>query len=331
VDDRILNAADYGDATTRVRLFIMGRRGNRAVNWPLPTHPRKDWKAARGIIDWSLKGESIFSRKRPLAGPTMRRILAGLEKFGGQELAPFIVVLRNNQDAASIDKPLSTICTSGAHHGIAEPFIVPFFGERSGQDPRIHSVDAPTPTITSHGAGALVQPFILPHRQFDRMDVDSIDDPVRTFTAKGGSDFGLVEPFILPIDQQSTEGGARSTELPLGTVTTKARFALAEPFLTKYYGTQEIAHSVDKPLDTVTTKDRLALVMPERDGRRLDIRFRMLQPHELAAAMGFSPEYEFSGNRGQQVKQIGNAVCVNLAKALIGELIRESKEVREVA
>jgi DNA (cytosine-5)-methyltransferase 1 len=47
----------------------------------------------------------------------------------------------------------------------------------------------------------------------------------------------------------------------------------------------------------------------------------MLQPHELARAQGFPDSYRFSGNREDIVKQIGNAVPVNLAKALIGELL----------
>lgn len=34
---------------------------------------------------------------------------------------PFIVELRNNSDVRRIEEPLSTICTSGAHHGIVVP------------------------------------------------------------------------------------------------------------------------------------------------------------------------------------------------------------------
>ena len=52
----------------------------------------------------------------------------------------------------------------------------------------------------------------------------------------------------------------------------------------------------------------------------LDIRFRMLQNPELARAMGFDDEegqYEFVGNTTQITKQIGNAVPVNLAAALV--------------
>lgn len=60
--------------------------------------------------------------------------------------------------------------------------------------------------------------------------------------------------------------------------------------------------------------------------RAVDIRFRMLQPHELAAAMSFPADYRFSGNRGQVVKQIGNAAPVGVATALCGALLRRILE-----
>ena len=49
---------------------------------------------------------------------------------------------------------------------------------------------------------------------------------------------------------------------------------------------------------------------------RLDIRFRMLMPSELALAMGFPAGYVFKGNRGDVVRQVGNAVEVLTAEAL---------------
>jgi DNA (cytosine-5)-methyltransferase 1 len=97
-------------------------------------------------------------------------------------------------------------------------------------------------------------------------------------------------------------------------------FARVQPLLTKYYGTASSAQSVDDPLDTVTAKARFALVEPKAEGQRIDIRFRMLQPHELAAAMGFD-NYNFTGNKTEQVKQIGNAVPVREAKAICKEIL----------
>jgi DNA (cytosine-5)-methyltransferase 1 len=49
--------------------------------------------------------------------------------------------------------------------------------------------------------------------------------------------------------------------------------------------------------------------------------FMMLMPHELAAAQGFRQDYKFHGNRSEIVKQIGNAVPRNTAKALCRSLL----------
>jgi DNA (cytosine-5)-methyltransferase 1 len=73
-------------------------------------------------------------------------------------------------------------------------------------------------------------------------------------------------------------------------------------------------------MPTVIAKDRFALVEPTKGRSGMDIRFRMLQPHELAAAMGFT-DYEFAGNKTEKVRQIGNAVPVNTAKALVKAIL----------
>ncbi len=108
VDDKILNSADYGAPTTRRRLFILAYRGRTPVSYPAPTHAknptpsliegdRANWTTARErVIDWSIKGKSIFNRPKPLRPATMLRIIAGLEKFGGVELKPFLALLRLN-------------------------------------------------------------------------------------------------------------------------------------------------------------------------------------------------------------------------------------------
>ena len=84
-------------------------------------------------------------------------------------------------------------------------------------------------------------------------------------------------------------------------------------------------HSVDDPAPTICAQGRVQLVEPIIEGRQYDIRFRMLEPKELARAMGFSDKeaaYEFAGNQTEVTKQIGNAVPVNLAAALVGALMQ---------
>lgn len=259
VEWKVLNAADFGAATTRRRLFIRASRGRKAIAWPEPTHSktggttlfggRRKWRAAREVIDWTLQSQSIFSRKKPLQAATMRRILEGLRRFGGAEVQPFIVELSGTgsdnlpRSARSVDAPLGTVRAGGTHHAIVEPFLL---GQHGGSVAR--PVSRPVPTIATDGAVSLI-----------------------------------------------------------------------EPYLTKYTSTGQ-AYSVDQPIDTITTKDRFGLVQPTINGRTLDIRFRMLQPHELAAAMSFPPGYVFTGNKGETIKQIGNAVVCAVAEALCGAI-----------
>lgn len=360
VDHRILNAADYGDPTTRKRLFIIARK-HQPIRWPEPTHhkaggdmfgSRPRWRAAREIIDWSIKGESIFKRKRPLAENTLRRIWAGLLKYGGKAfvigqqsgavardvdqpiptiagadaislIEPFIVTTNwtatNRSQPRSVDDPIPAITGQG-QIGLVQPFIIPFFGERDGQEPRTHSIDDPLPAVTSHGAGALIEPFIMPvnHGKDDHRHY-SLDNPMPTITSVDA--WSLVEPYLVEFHGgKGNENRVVSIDSPLPTQTTSNRFGLAEPFLVEYYGTGQ-ASSVDEPIKTLTGRDRFGLVEPltfSYNGKKylLDIRFRMLQPHELARAMSFPDDYRFTGNREQVVKQIGNAVPVKLAKQL---------------
>jgi DNA (cytosine-5)-methyltransferase 1 len=117
-------------------------------------------------------------------------------------------------------------------------------------------------------------------------------------------------------------GNSKTADIlkPLPTLTTRQNMYLCEPFLIKYFGTGQ-AQAISKPLGTITTKDRFGLVETIRQTPWFDIRLRMLQPHELAAAQSFPPEYRFSGTKTDIVKQVGNAVPVRTARALCGELI----------
>lgn len=51
-----------------------------------------------------------------------------------------------------------------------------------------------------------------------------------------------------------------------------------------------------------------------------------LQPTELAAATGFPSNYKFTGSKVEVVKQIGNAVPPNFAKALFTTMLKEQKK-----
>ena len=138
----------------------------------------------------------------------------------------------------------------------------------------------------------------------------TIADPAPTI-ATGGA-ISLIEPFIIA---NRTNNAPKRIREPVPTLCTGNHVALIEPFIVKFYGTTRAAR-LDRPLDAVTTRDRFGLVTVDGKQYQLDIRFRMLAPHELAQAQGFAREHHFCGTRTEQVRQIGIAVPVNTAQAL---------------
>ena len=314
---RMLRSADYGDPTTRERLFIVLRKGRAEISWPRPTHlprgggGRRKWVPARKIIDWSTPGESIFNRRKPLRPKTIERIAAGLRKFGGPLAEPFLIMLYGTGSTRSIKRPLPTVTAKGQHVGLCEPFLIP---QQSGGAPR--STRKPVPTISTAGAISMVEPFLVNYhgdhagRTDGERRVQDIKKPLPTQDTSNR--YGLCEPHVTILKGRSV---ARSVDKPLPTITSQNCHALIEPFLVKYNGTAK-AVSVDEPLHTVSTKARFGLVEINGERYRLDIRFRMLLVKELALAMGFDPEYKFSGTKADQIRQIGNAVSVGLAGEL---------------
>lgn len=157
--------------------------------------------------------------------------------------------------------------------------------------------------------GLDLQPFLVAMEHGGRtLDVNR-PLPVIT-TAKGGA-FGVLQPFVIGQQSGSTP---RQVSEPMPTVSTKGAISVIEAFLVNFYGSGSglIPQPVSRPLPTVTTKDRFGLVQR----MSLDVTFRMLRPHELAAAMGFPVGYQFAGTKTDAVRQIGNAVEVNQAAAL---------------
>lgn len=393
---RKLNAADYGDATTRQRFILMARSDGRRVRWPMPTHrPRAEigtdlfggaqpWKPAREIIDWSIKGKSIFNRPKDLAPKTMARIYAGAVKNSWP--APFLVILRNHMAARGIDLPLPTIAAAGTHIGLAQPVLVnmkkgaapradeeplptqtskashiglaePFIlSQASGGAPR--AVEEPIPTATTGGNGAshaLISPY---YGTGSGETCISADEPLPTCTAKGR--FGMVVPvtqsgggatardvsqpiptmttakggefaIVMPVTHDDNGNRARGAAEPLPTVTGANRGELA--FIVAQFGEREgqapRVHEIGEPAPTLCATGRVNLMEGSIAGEepRYDILFRMLEPHELAAAMGFNTEeatYEFTGTKTEQIKQIGNAVSVAKMRACVSALMADA-------
>ena len=264
VEWRVLNAADYGEATSRSRFFLQARKDTRPIVWPEPTHAKvptpmfpgqKHWRGAREIIDWSNQGRSLFDdpkyRKKPLSPKTQRRIARGLERYGGS-LAPLFIRLLDLPEGMDVPTEIPE-SADGA-------FIVNRHAENGSS--RVHSIDDPVPTATARGSGYLVQtaaaPFIQANRNHNAPK--GLDDPVPTITtAPGGGSF-IVMPQAFLLGQQS--GAApRQTCCPVPTIAGAGAISLIQPYVIEYYGDIR-DHNIDDPLTVITQPRKHALINP---------------------------------------------------------------------
>lgn len=274
VEHRELVAADYGAPTTRKRFVLVARCDGRPIVWPKRTHAPADsaevkrgklkpWRSAAEIIDWSLPCPSIFETKdeilkkygvkavRPLADNTQRRAIRGVDKY--------------------------TIKS-------ARPFIVPTgYGERSGQEPRTHSIDRPLPTVVGSGKHNLCKPVLTAfgmecNHSGDGHTAD-LKQPYKTITAKHTG--GVCEPVLSPITMPNTANSVGApADQPVHTITSAGNQMLVAPVLAQYHTeqTEDVrAGTPDKPLPTVDGSNRHALVTAHlteyySTGRPLDIR-----------------------------------------------------------
>lgn len=272
LEERELCCADYGDATTRKRLFIMAtRRGT--PSWPAPTHtakhkiaqsslfesaPPRAWRAAREIIDWGLKGKSIFTRKKPLAITTLQRIAAGMRTINGIDIEPFLVERYGDQVRAKrkparqkpVDQPPGSI----------QPFLL---SQGSGGAPR--PVNQPVPTICTQGAVQMLEPFVVSVDQQggNGNGTKAVEQPLTTVTTKGRH--ALTQAFLVGAGGPARAGEPRSLDKPLQTVLTRQTIAMVNPFLVAAGGPEgkgRRAKDVEQPLDTVLTENHDGVVQP---------------------------------------------------------------------
>ena len=145
VEWRKLVASDYGAGTSRERLFMLARRDGLPIAWPDPTHGKAPGQTplvtAADCLDFSDTGRSIFTRSRPLAEATMRRIAKGVMRHVINAAEPFFLTEfanTSNGRTWSAAEPLRTQCAGvkGGHFAVVAPTLVQTgYGERVGQAP----------------------------------------------------------------------------------------------------------------------------------------------------------------------------------------------------
>lgn len=203
VESRELVAADYGAPTTRKRWYAVLRRDGKEIVWPKATHSKtgdpgtEPWLECGDYMDWSDLGNSIFTRKRPLADATMRRIANGYRKYVVENDKPYIV---DNKDAVA--------------------FLIQYHGETKAGDSRGQLLTEPIKTIDTSNRYGLVTAFIS--KFYKSGTGQSCAEPLHTITTSPGH-FGLISAFLI---KYYGTGCGQTLGAPLATITTKDRFGL---------------------------------------------------------------------------------------------------------
>jgi DNA (cytosine-5)-methyltransferase 1 len=278
---------------------------------------------AAAAIDWSIPGQRIGDRTKPLAAKTIARIEAGLKKFARPitlEAAGHTFERRPGVRTWPVDAPLTAQTTTATKALAYEPMLVPSGGTWRNA---ASSVAEPMPARTTRENDALViPPLLVPVEGREGKNAASAHDPLRALTTR--NETGLA---WLPFIAELRGGGsvARSVSESLATVTASgnhhglvAPAGASEHMLIPYYG-NGAPRPVHEPIGALTTRDRYALVRGEVDIN--DVLFRMLEPHEIGRAMSFADSYVVLGNKREKVRQYGNAVTPNAAEILVCALV----------
>lgn len=288
------------------------------------------WLPAAAAIDWAIVGKRIGERDKPLAEKTRRRIAAGIARYWG----PFHLEAGGNQyDAADPKHPAygrgdayyrawsTDDYLRVLHTQETKALAIPVEG-RDGK--QAYPLSSPHRTQTTRLETAVVTPLHVSLMGTSDQHINHSARPVerelRTLTAEGNNDY-LLSPYYGNADT------AKPLDEPIGTLTTRDRYALITRHNTSKGDGAEMTTPIHEALRTLTTTAQQSVITPgdlaAAEAKVDDCLFRMLEPHEVAAGMAFPADYLWQGNRRERVKLAGNAVTPPAARD-IGAVVLES-------
>lgn len=291
------------------------------------------WPAA-AAIDWSLPAPRIGDRVRPLAPATMRRIRAGLERYGS---AAIVQAAGHTYERAGYYRtwptwlPLGTQTTTVQHAIVVETA----YSGRS-DDGRARLTTEPVGTQTGQQSAALV----VPMREHGRA-VPSDQEPLSTVVASS-SEHALVVPLrthataepagVAPVPtivagnaghaivtMRGTSDAAiaasfRPTDEPVGPVTAGGpHAALLIRNYTPRGDWSQMSRPVTDPMGSVTAVDHHALLVDYhgggKPGRSVGEPHRTMDAHDRYGLVAPSLDIEDCGFRMLEPHEIGLAMA----------------------
>ena len=225
------------------------------------------------------------------------------------------------QSGADVGKPLPTI-TAIDHNALAAVSLTSRYG--NGEDGRGREIDKPLPTITAGDHNQLLGATLVKYYSGEEQ-AQSVNVPLHTITTEPR--FYLATSHIATF-RRGMDG--QSVSEPLSTITAKAgHHAEVRTYLTKLGSGDTLLGKWNEVRELLNTyagykiaADEILII--EINGVQYfisDVAMRMLEPHELAAAQGFPPDYVLkvsdSYSKSAQIARIGNSVCPVMATVLV--------------
>ncbi|CAN7328679.1 DNA cytosine methyltransferase [Pseudoxanthomonas sp. LjRoot143] len=260
---RKLKACDYGAGTSRERLFAVFRCDGEPIRWPEPTHgPGRahPYVTAADCIDWSIPCPSIFTRARPLADATMKRIARGVKRYVLDAAEPFIVGVGGRMGQTmerATGEPMQTI-TAKADACVCTPTLVECANASADGVTR---ADAPLRTITAWpkgGSHAVASAALVKFRHDS--EGAPIDAPLPTITSGAGAArpagaahaMGVMTAHLEQANGGFYDGDGKAADEPLSTITSSGtQQRLVATSMVTMRG-ENVGAAADDPLRTIS-------------------------------------------------------------------------------
>ena len=195
-DYKIMNTADYGAYTSRVRYFGMFVKPWISPIFPEASHSKKPsingmfgtlkkWKPVKDVLNFQDEGNSIFGRKKPLVEKTMERIYHGLIKFVANGDNTFITKYYSGHPEhknISVEGPAGTIKTVDGQAVVKSYFMLKYNSMNKNGDMKQTSVSTNLPchTLSTQGRLSVVSAFLM---QYHGKGINtSLDSPATTLS-----------------------------------------------------------------------------------------------------------------------------------------------------
>lgn len=320
-DWKLLNSADFGANTSRIRLFGCFAKKHLPIKFPQQTHikevkkdmfsPLIKWQPVKDCLDLTNEGKSIFNRKIPLVDSTLVRILAGINKFVIPMQETNFLLKYNSMSKAgmysapSISEPSPVIATQERLGIVSVDFIDTYYS--GSPESKVRSINSPAGTITTVDHHAKVSCIMSYHGT--TKNLLSSDEPSPTITA---ADTLAVAHIVYnpsygshthSIDKPCPVIVARQDKAPLSLITCK---------LGKF---QIPIYADDSPVMIEIKKIMVKYGI-------FDIKTRMFTIDEKLRIQGFPKNYILYGRIEDKGKFIGNSVTPVIPEMWINEMAK---------